>query len=73
MEVMEVRTGTRTIEIVSSEVENLNKLIMQREEWLADSANRTKNTYESTKRDTVDMIFDYKELVEELNELKKAQ
>lgn len=70
---MEVRTGIRTIEIVSSEVENLNKLIMQREEWLADSANRTKSTYESTKSDTVDMIFDYKELVEELNELKKVQ
>ena len=73
MEVMEVRTGTRTIEIVSNEIENLNKLIMQREEWLADSANRSKGTYSDTKRDTVNMIFEYKELVEELNELKKAQ
>ncbi len=70
---MEVRTGARTIEIVSMEVENLNKLIMQRNEWLADSANRSKSTYDETKRDTVNMMFEYKELVEELNELKKAQ
>lgn len=46
---------------------------MQRNEWLADSANRNKSTYDDTKRDTVNMMFEYKELVEELNELKKAQ
>lgn len=65
--------SARTLEVVMAEADSLNKLIIKRNEWLADSANRSKSTYDSTKKDTVDMMFKYRELVEELNELKKAQ
>ena len=73
MEAIEVKTGTRTTEIVLDEIAKLNKLIIQRENWLADTANRNKKNYHDVKSDTTDMIWQLKELKEELDELKKAQ
>lgn len=69
METMEI-TSTRTREVVSKEAENLSKLIMQREEWLADPLNKDKKTYQQTKDDTTEMIWNLKELQDELKELQ---
>lgn len=68
----EVNTvSTRTLEVVQDEAENLNRLIIQRETWLADPLNRDKSNYDEVNRDTRKLIFDLKELQDEIQDLKK--
>ena len=68
----EVNTvSTRTLEVVMSEADSLNKLIMKRETWLADKQNLHSSQYDETMRDTQRMIWDLKEIQDEIQELKK--
>ena len=71
METFEVKTSERTLEIALQEAENLNNLIMEREKWLSDPLNINRNNYDEVNSDTRKLIFDLKELQEEINELKK--
>lgn len=73
MEAIEVKTGIRNLEIVTIEAEKLNKLIVDREVWLADPLNKSRLNYAETNSDTQKMIWDLKELQDEIQELKKAQ
>ena len=73
MEAIEVKVGVRTLEIVTEEAEKLTNLIYQREFWLADPINKMKKTWDAVNKDTRDLIWQLKELKQELDELKKAQ
>lgn len=68
MEIIE--KTTRKIEVVELEVTALKSLIEKREKWLSDPINRKKRTYEAVNKDTASMLTKYKELVEEMNEIK---
>ena len=64
-------TSQRTLDVVLDEIANLNRLIIQRQNWLADPINRASNTYQDVKKDTTDMIWKMRELNDEAKELKK--
>lgn len=65
-----IQPGERSIQVVEGEVEAKKKLIDKRNVWLADSKNRHLSTYEAVKKDTMNLMWEYKELVNELNEIK---
>ena len=73
METLTVSTGVRTLDIVLDEIANLNRLIMQRNDWLADTKNRSRSNYSTVKSDTAEMIWNLKDLKAEADELKKIQ
>lgn len=65
---METNTkkSTRDIVTIKNDISRLQALIIKREQWLNDPANRRRNTWIAVHKDTLQLIDQLQELEEEL-------